>query len=216
MAGRGTDLMSKRGEGRDRCRMPGRDAKCRRVREPSSGFRINGPGIRQHLGTSPSPLYPLSCNLHPRSVPHHFPEAPITWRCRLLPAGPAFAAPDRGHTCGSSAKSRVTTIHPLTIRGTSSRAPPSTRLVVQGGLTTGLLHALVAMDLPGPGTVFLSQNWKFTAPVFIDDTITAEVEVLSVRSSEARYAGFRDSCCSPRTVRQCSKVKRGVYRFQPA
>ncbi len=48
------------------------------------------------------------------------------------------------------------------------------RLVVQGGLTTGLLHALVAMDMPGPGTVFLSQNWRFTAPVFIGDTITAE------------------------------------------
>ena len=58
------------------------------------------------------------------------------------------------------------------------------RLVVQGGLTTGLLHALVAMDLPGPGTVFLSQNWKFTAPVFIGDTITAEVEVLSVHASK--------------------------------
>jgi acyl dehydratase len=56
------------------------------------------------------------------------------------------------------------------------------RLVVQGGLTTGLLHALVAMDMPGPGTVFLSQNWKFTAPVFIGDTITAEAEVLSVHA----------------------------------
>ena len=53
-------------------------------------------------------------------------------------------------------------------------------LVVQGGLTTGLLHALVAMDLPGPGTVFLSQNWKFLAPVYIGDTITAQAEVLSV------------------------------------
>jgi len=58
------------------------------------------------------------------------------------------------------------------------------RLVVQGGLTTGLLHALVAMDMPGPGTVFLSQNWKFTAPVFIDDTITAEAEVLSVHETK--------------------------------
>ncbi len=58
------------------------------------------------------------------------------------------------------------------------------RLVVQGGLTTGLLHALVAMDLPGPGTVFLSQNWKFTAPVFIDDTITAEAEVLKVHETK--------------------------------
>ena len=58
------------------------------------------------------------------------------------------------------------------------------KLVVQGGLTTGLLHALVAMDMPGPGTVFLSQNWKFTAPVFIGDKITAEAEVLSVHESK--------------------------------
>lgn len=56
-------------------------------------------------------------------------------------------------------------------------------LVVQGGLTTGLLHALVAMDMPGPGTVFLSQNWKFTAPVYIGDTITAEAEVISRHDS---------------------------------
>ncbi|MFC1531541.1 MaoC family dehydratase [Gemmatimonadota bacterium] len=57
-------------------------------------------------------------------------------------------------------------------------------LVVQGGLTTGLLHALVAMDMPGPGTVFLSQNWRFTAPVFIGDTITATARVLSVHASK--------------------------------
>jgi acyl dehydratase len=58
------------------------------------------------------------------------------------------------------------------------------RLVVQGGLTTGILHALVAMDMPGPGTVFLSQNWKFTAPVYIGDTITANAEVLSVHATK--------------------------------
>ena len=58
------------------------------------------------------------------------------------------------------------------------------RLVVQGGLTTGLVHALVAMDIPGPGSVFLSQNWKFTAPVYIGDTISAEAEVLSVHPSK--------------------------------
>jgi len=58
------------------------------------------------------------------------------------------------------------------------------KLVVQGGLTTGLLHALVAMDMPGPGTVFLSQNWKFTAPVFIGDTITAIAEILSIHESK--------------------------------
>ncbi|HEX9921739.1 MAG TPA: MaoC family dehydratase [Anaerolineae bacterium] len=58
------------------------------------------------------------------------------------------------------------------------------QLVVQGGLTTGLLHALVAMDMPGPGTVFLNQNWQFIAPVFIGDTITAEAEVLKVHDSK--------------------------------
>ena len=57
-------------------------------------------------------------------------------------------------------------------------------LVVQGGLTTGLVHALVAMDLPGPGTVFLSQSWKFTAPVRPGDTITAVAEVVSVHASK--------------------------------
>jgi acyl dehydratase len=58
------------------------------------------------------------------------------------------------------------------------------RLVVQGGITTGVLHALVAQNMPGPGTVFLSQDWKFTAPVFIGDTITGSVEVLSVHDSK--------------------------------
>ena len=58
------------------------------------------------------------------------------------------------------------------------------RLVVQGGLTTGLLHALVAMDMPGPGTVFLSQNWRFTAPVFIGDTITATAQISSIHATK--------------------------------
>ena len=51
-------------------------------------------------------------------------------------------------------------------------------------MTTGLLHALVAMDMPGPGTVFLSQNWKFVAPVFIGDTITATAEILSLHAEK--------------------------------
>jgi acyl dehydratase len=58
------------------------------------------------------------------------------------------------------------------------------RLLVQGGLTTGILNALVAMDLPGPGTVFISHNWRFTGPVYIGDTVTAEATVLSVHASK--------------------------------
>ena len=54
------------------------------------------------------------------------------------------------------------------------------RRVAQGGITSGILNALVAMDLPGPGTVFMSQDLKYVAPVYIGDTITGEVEVLEV------------------------------------
>lgn len=74
--------------------------------------------------------------------------------------------------------------NPLHYDEAFAAATPFKRLVVQGGLTTGLLHALVATDLPGPGTVFMSQNWKFTAPVFIGDTITAQVEVLSTHATK--------------------------------
>lgn len=58
------------------------------------------------------------------------------------------------------------------------------RLVVQGGLTTGLFNALVAMDLPGPGSVFLHQEWDYPAPVHIGDTVTAEAEVIEARADK--------------------------------
>jgi acyl dehydratase len=57
-------------------------------------------------------------------------------------------------------------------------------IVVQGGVTTGLLNAVVAEDLPGPGSVFLHTDWSFRAPVRPGDTITAEVEVLEVRAEK--------------------------------
>ena len=57
-------------------------------------------------------------------------------------------------------------------------------LVVQGGLTTGLFNALVAMELPGPGSVFLHQTWDYPAPVYIGDTVTAEAEVVEARADK--------------------------------
>ncbi len=57
-------------------------------------------------------------------------------------------------------------------------------LVVQGGLTTGLFNALVAMDLPGPGSVFLHQEWDYPAPVFVGDTVTAEATVIEARADK--------------------------------
>lgn len=58
------------------------------------------------------------------------------------------------------------------------------RIIVQGGVTSGLLNAVVAEDLPGPGSVFLHVDWSFRAPVGPGDCITAEVEVLEVRDDK--------------------------------
>jgi acyl dehydratase len=55
------------------------------------------------------------------------------------------------------------------------------RLVAQGGIAAGMLNALVAMDLPGPGTVFMSQSLRYLAPTYLGDTLTAEVEVVSLK-----------------------------------
>jgi acyl dehydratase len=60
------------------------------------------------------------------------------------------------------------------------------RLIAQGGMATGVLHALVAMDLPGPGTVFINQQWAFPNPVYIGDTLTARGTVRYAASGTLR------------------------------
>jgi acyl dehydratase len=57
-------------------------------------------------------------------------------------------------------------------------------IIVQGGVTSGLLNALVAEDLPGPGSVFLHVDWSFRAAVHPGDELTAEAEVLAVREDK--------------------------------
>ena len=57
-------------------------------------------------------------------------------------------------------------------------------IIVQGGVTSAILNAVVAEDLPGPGTVFLSVAWNFKAPVRPGERITGAVEVVSVRQDK--------------------------------
>jgi len=65
-----------------------------------------------------------------------------------------------------------------------AKATPFGGIVVQGGVTTAILNAVVAEDLPGPGTVFLQVNWSFKAPVRPGDLITGQVEVTKVRADK--------------------------------
>jgi acyl dehydratase len=77
------------------------------------------------------------------------------------------------------------------------------RLVAQGGIAAGMLNALVAMDLPGAGTVFMSQSLRYLAPTYLGDTLTAEVEVLSLDApGRARSDQLFASSCSFNTRRR--------------
>ena len=74
--------------------------------------------------------------------------------------------------------------NPLHYDEAAARASRFGEIIVQGGVTSGILNAIVAEDLPGPGTVFLNANWDFKAPVRPGDEITGAVEVLEARDDK--------------------------------
>ena len=94
----------------------------------------------------------------------------------------------RSRTVSSADIERFTEIsgdrNPIHYDPAVAAASPFGEIVVQGGVTTALLNALVAQDLPGPGTVFLQVSWAFKAPVRPGDVITARAEVTSVRTDK--------------------------------
>ncbi|MFV0375269.1 MAG: MFS transporter [Microbacterium sp.] len=74
--------------------------------------------------------------------------------------------------------------NPLHYDAEAARASRFGEIVVQGGVTSAILNAVVAEQLPGPGTVFLNVNWDFKAPVRPGDTIRGEVEVMEARTDK--------------------------------
>ena len=67
---------------------------------------------------------------------------------------------------------------------------PFGRRIAHGMLTASIISAILGNDLPGIGTIYLGQNVKFKAPVFIGDTVTATVE-LTIYREDKRIATFR-------------------------
>ncbi len=74
--------------------------------------------------------------------------------------------------------------NPLHYDEAAARSSRFGEIIVQGGVTSGILNAIVANELPGPGSVFLEANWRFTAPVRPGDEITGLVEVLEAREDK--------------------------------
>lgn len=65
--------------------------------------------------------------------------------------------------------------------------------IAHGMLSAGLISAVLGTQLPGPGTIYLGQELKFTAPVRIGDTIKAEVEVIEITLEKNRIK-LRTTC----------------------
>ena len=74
--------------------------------------------------------------------------------------------------------------NPLHYDEERARATRFGGVIVQGGVTSGLLNAVVAEELPGPGSVFLHVDWSFRAPVRPGDELEVEVEVLELREDK--------------------------------
>lgn len=74
--------------------------------------------------------------------------------------------------------------NPLHYDDVAAKASRFGEIVVQGGITSAILNAVVAEKLPGPGTVFLNVSWEFKAPVRPGDTITGRVEVTAARTDK--------------------------------
>lgn len=70
---------------------------------------------------------------------------------------------------------------------------PFGRRIVHGMLTASLISAVIGNDLPGIGTIYLGQDLKFRAPVFIGDTVTATVEIVRYREDK-RITTLRTTC----------------------
>ena len=58
--------------------------------------------------------------------------------------------------------------------------------IAHGMLTAGFISAVIANQLPGPGTIYLKQDLSFLAPVHIGDTITGRVEIIELNSEKNR------------------------------
>lgn len=95
---------------------------------------------------------------------------------------------ERSRTVDAADITRFTEIsgdrNPLHYDEAAAKASRFGGIIVQGGVTSAILNAVVAEDLPGPGTVFLQVEWSFKAPVRPGDTITGAVEVVEVREDK--------------------------------
>ncbi len=87
----------------------------------------------------------------------------------------------------------TTDVNPIHLDDEYAKTSIFGRRIAHGILVSGLISAVIANVLPGPGSIYMGQELRFTAPVFLGDTITAEVEVAELRQDK-RIAKLITTC----------------------
>lgn len=89
--------------------------------------------------------------------------------------------------------------NPVHLDDAYAATTPFGRRIAHGMLSAGIISAVLGNDLPGPGTIYLGQELKFKAPVYVGDTLTATVELVKFREDK-RIATFRTTCTNQNGV----------------
>lgn len=79
-----------------------------------------------------------------------------------------------------------TDINPVHLDEEAAKKGIFGKRVAHGILVSGLISAVLGNKLPGPGSIYMGQELKFLAPVFIGDTVTAEVEIIELIPEKKR------------------------------
>ncbi len=83
--------------------------------------------------------------------------------------------------------------NPIHVDAQYAARSPFGQRIAHGFLAGAYISAVLGMDLPGPGSIYVGQTLKFLAPVHIGDTVTAKAEVIALRE-EKRLVTLRTDC----------------------
>lgn len=104
-----------------------------------------------------------------------------------------------------------TDINPLHLSEEAVKNGIFKKRVAHGILVSGLISAVLGNKLPGPGTVYLGQELRFVAPVYIGDDICAEAEIIEIRP-EKRIIKLQTTCTNQRGEKVITGVATVMFK----
>jgi 3-hydroxybutyryl-CoA dehydratase len=97
--------------------------------------------------------------------------------------------------------------NPVHINAVAAEKSLFKKRVVHGALTSSLISTVLGTILPGNGTIYLEQNSKYVAPAYINDTLTAQVEIIKIEENKAMLGTYVFNQSGEKIMVGTAKVK---------